>query len=156
MGVRFPPRLPYKIGDKNVDYLKLFRPFSGNPLLIGFLVKKKIEFEFDDIGLLGFSFGPLIFITDRINDFEKKYRDFIIQHEVGHVRQFYYTLGMIHLVYILSGFFPENRFISKICKRFEESADKYAEKKTGVLSKDMDKIFCSYDIKKIAGVADTG
>lgn len=131
-----------------MDYLKLFRPFNRNPLFVGFLVKKEIESELDDVGLLGFSFGPLIFITDRINDFEKKYRDFIIQHEVGHIRQFYYTLGMIHLVYILSGKFPKSKFLSKICKKFEDGADKYAEKKTGVLVEDMNKMFCNYDIKK--------
>lgn len=76
---------------------------------------------------LGLAFGPVIFLSSIVEEFDKEYREFVIQHEIGHVRQFFFTLGLYLPLMFFVGYKSK-----RLCAFFENGADKYAEKKTGI------------------------
>ena len=111
---------------KNVKSLKSFEKL---PFLRVFLVKKYINTEYLDNSegtILGVTVGPFIFLSDKALKLEKKYRNFVVYHEIGHVRQFYFSLGIYHIAYYIP------KLNEWIRRKLDENADKYAEKMTGI------------------------
>lgn len=97
-----------------------------------------ITCDFKDLkeDYLGLAFGPFIFISDIVEEFDDKYKEFVIQHEIGHTRQFFFTLGLYLPLMFFIGYKSK-----RLCKFFEDNADKYAERRTGISRRIADNYF---------------